>query len=75
MSGKDLYTVFTSIAPIEKSDIVFPVDYQSAVLIRETDRQEAEDLIDFTDAVIGSMEGEGITGIKAGIGREAETAD
>lgn len=75
LSGKDLYTVFTSIAPIEKSDIVFPVDYQSAVLIRETDRQEAEDLIDFTDAVIGSMEGEGITGIKAGIGREAETAD
>lgn len=74
-SGKDLFTLLSQIAPIEKNDVIFPTDYQSAVLIRETDRNEDEELIDFTDAVIGTMEGEGITGIKAGIGREADNAE
>ncbi len=74
-SGKDLYTLLSQIAPVEKNDIVFPTDYQSAVLIRETDCQDTEELTEFTDAVIGTMESEGITGIKAGIGREAENAE
>ncbi len=74
LPGKDLFSILSAIAPVEKKDILFPTDYQSAVLIRETEGQEPEDLIDFTDAVIGSMEGEGITGIKAGIGRDAEDA-
>ena len=75
LSGKDLYTMLSAIAPVEKKDIVFPTDFRTAVLIRETAGQEAEDLIDFTDVVIGSMEGEGLTGIKSGIGRDAENAD
>jgi carbohydrate diacid regulator len=74
-SGKDLYTLLSQIAPVEKNDIVFPMDYQSAILIRETDRKDAEELTEFTDAVIGTMESEGITGIKAGIGREADSAE
>ena len=74
LPGKDLFTILAGIAPVDESDILFPTDYQSAVLIRETEGQEPEDLIDFTDAVIGSMEGEGIPGIKAGIGRDAEDA-
>ena len=74
-SGRDLYTLLSQIAPVEKNDIVFPTDYQSAVLIRETDRKDTNELTEFTDAVIGTMESEGITGIKAGIGREADNAE
>ena len=74
-SGKDLFTSLSQIAPVEQNDILFPTDYQSAVLIRETDQKETEELTEFTDAVIGTMESEGITGIKAGIGREADNAE
>lgn len=74
-SGKDLFSLLSQIAPVEKNDIVFPTDYQSAVLIRETDHAEAEELTEFTEALIGTMESEGITGIKAGIGREADSAE
>ena len=75
ISGKDLFSILSQIAPVEKNDIVFPTDYQSAVLIRETGHTDSEELIEFTDAVIGTMESEGITGIKAGIGREADNAE
>ena len=68
---KDLYSLLSEIAPIEVRDVVFRTDYQTAVLIRETDRQEIQELIEFTEAVIGTMEDEGITGVRAGIGREA----
>lgn len=74
-AGKDLYSLLSQIAPVEKNDIIFPTDYQSAVLIRETEHKDTEELTEFTDAVIGTMESEGITGIKAGIGREAENAE
>ena len=75
ISGKDLFTILSQIAPVEKSDIIFPTDYQSAVLIRENDQREDDELIEFTEAVIGTLESEGITGIKAGIGREADTVE
>ena len=74
-SGRDLYNLLAQIAPVEKNDIIFPTDYQSAVLIRETDHKDTDELTEFTDAVIGTMESEGITGIKAGIGREAGNAE
>ena len=74
-SGRDLYTLLSQIAPVEKNDIVFPTDYQSTVLIRETDRKDTDELTEFTNAVIGTMESEGITGIKAGIGREADNTE
>ena len=75
VSGKDLFAILSQIAPVEKNDIIFPTDYQSAVLIRETDQQDNDELIEFTEAVIGTLESEGISGIKAGIGREADTAE
>ena len=75
ITDKDLFSLLSQIAPVEKNDIIFPTDFQSAVLIRETEHSENEELIEFTDAVIGTMESEGITGIKAGIGREAYKAE
>ena len=69
---KDLYTSFSAIAPIEKEDTVLQTGFDCVVLIRNPDFPDQDEIIDFTDAVIGTMESEGITGIKAGIGRPAD---
>ena len=70
----ELLSVFSAMVPVEKGDIIVPDGYQSVILIREITEHESDDLIEFTDAVIGTMEGEGITGIRAGIGREVSDA-
>lgn len=70
----DLFSILSTIAPLVRNDIILSDGYQSAVMIREISNHETEDLVDFTDAVIGTLEGEGITGIRAGIGREMPDA-
>ena len=65
----DLYTILSSMAPVEKGDVIIPTEYQSAVLIKDPDGQTEEEITEFIEAVIGTMEAEGIDDICAGIGR------
>lgn len=66
---KDLYTLLSDMAPVEAEDILIPADYQSTVLIKDHEIQSEEEIREFTEAVIGTLETEGITDIHAGIGR------
>ena len=66
----DLYTILSAMAPVEKGDVIIPTEYQSAVLIKDPDGQNEEEITEFIEAVIGTMEAEGIDDIRAGIGRE-----
>ena len=68
----DLHSLFSAIVPTEKDDIVIPVEHQSVALVRNLKRQSTEEFAEYTEAVLGTMEVEGISGITAGIGREAE---
>ena len=67
---KDLYSILTSMAPVEAGDTLFPVDYQTAVFIKNAEGQSSEDIAEFIEAVIGTLETEGITDVHAGISRE-----
>ena len=67
----DLYTAIVSMAPIEKGDSVISLDYQTAVFIKDMEGQTSDDMTEFTEAVIGTLETEGILDIRAGIGSES----
>ena len=69
--SSDLYTAFSGIAPSEKGDITVPLDYRTVLFVKDMEKHSYDEMIEFTQAVIDTMEGEGITGICAGIGREA----
>ena len=69
---QDLYTLFTSLAPAEKDDIAVSVDEQTVAVVKCMKNQTEEELAEYTEAVLGTMESEGITGINAGIGRVAD---
>ena len=71
-AGADLWDALSEIAPMDKGDLLIPVDYHSSVLIREMNQQSMEELKEYTEAVVCTMESEGIAGIKAGIGNEAK---
>lgn len=64
----DLFSSFSAIAPIEKDDVIIPIGYQSIALIKNNLPGQTEEFFEYCDAVIGSMEAEGIFEIKAGIG-------
>ena len=68
----DLFTLVSTMAALEQGDILVPMEYRTVALIREQKDQTKEELKDFAEAVIGTMEDEGITGIRAGIGRIAD---
>ena len=72
---KNLTGILSEMAPMEEGDILIPVNYNTSVLIREMDIQSMEELKEYTEAVIGTMESEGIVGIKAGIGNAATGLD
>ena len=69
---KDFLLVFRDIAPLEKKDILIRSGQSDVLLIREIRDTDEEDLADYADALIGTMESEGIPGIKAGIGQPAD---
>ena len=69
---KELVSVIRDIAPLEKSDILIPIDYRTVAFVRDLKMQSTDELKDYSEAVIGTMESEGITGIKAGIGSESD---
>lgn len=66
----DLCSVITSMAPFESGDTVVSADYQTAVYIKDLDNQSIEEMQEFVEAMIGTMETEGIVDIRAGIGCE-----
>lgn len=66
----DLCTVISTMAPLERGDAIVSVDYQTAVYIKDLENQSIEEMQEFIDAMIGTMETEGIVDIRAGIGCE-----
>ena len=67
---RDLYSLISSMAPVEEKDAVVPIDDETAVLIKDLEGQSADDMAEFTEALIGTLETEGIFDVRAGIGRE-----
>ena len=67
---KDLCSLISSMAPFESGDTVISLDYQTAVYIKDLGNQSIEEMQDFADAMIGTMETEGVVDIRAGIGCE-----
>lgn len=68
----DLCSVIASIAPVERGDAIVSMDYQTAVYIKELEHQSLEEMKEFIEAMIGTMESEGIGDIRAGIGCECD---
>ena len=68
---KDFLQVFRDIAPLEKKDILIRTGRSDVLLIRDISNTDEEELTEYADALIGTMESEGIPGIKAGIGQAA----
>ena len=63
-----LHSVFESFVPVEKGDTIISAGFQAVILIKAMQHSSIEELSEYSDAVIGSMETEGISGMKAGIG-------
>lgn len=68
----NLLPVFSGIAPLEKGDVAVPDGRHTVALIRDMKYQTPEELKEYTEAVIGSMESEGFSGIRAGIGMKSD---
>lgn len=64
----DLCTILKSMAPAEDGDLIIPEDYQTAVFIKNPGCQTEDEISEFFEAVIGTMESEGIDDIRVGIG-------
>ena len=67
---KDLYSIVLSMVPAETGDIIIPVDYRTAVFIKNLEGQSTDEMREFVEAAIDTMEAEGIIEIKAAIGKE-----
>ena len=67
--------VFESIVPIVKDDTVIPESCSTIILIKSMKNITVSELIEYSEAVVGSMETEGVSGIKAGIGRVVSDPD
>ncbi len=63
-----LHSIFESFVPVEKGDTIIPAGFQAVILIKAMQHSSIEELSEYSYAVIGSMETEGISGMKAGIG-------
>lgn len=65
--GKDLCSLIGSMAPLESADVLIPADFRTALLIRDPAGQTPDEIREFTEALVGTMETEGIVDICAGI--------
>ena len=72
---RDLLTAIETMTPVEKEDAVIPIDYQTAAYIKDLEGQSAEDMAEFTEAVIGTLETEGVLDIRAGVGCESHSPE
>ena len=68
---KSLCSLLSAMAPVRPEDTPVDVDFLHAALISPQDGEMWDEAAEYAEAVICTLEGEGITGIKAGIGREA----
>ena len=68
-----LLPVFDGIAPLENGDVTVSEGCHTVALIRDMKFQTREELKEYTEAVIGSMESEGFSGIRAGIGMKTDS--
>ena len=66
----DLCSVISSMAPFENGDALISDNFQTAVYIKDIQDQTIEEMQEFVEAMIGTMETEGIIDIRAGIGCE-----
>lgn len=66
--GEDMASLFAGIAPVENNDYIIPVDYHTVALVKDLESQSVSETVEFSRAIIGTMEEEGISGIKAGVG-------
>jgi hypothetical protein len=64
----DFFQIFSGIAPVEEKDKIVRMDFYTVALIKDLQEQTAEELVDFCEAVIETMESEGIDKVKAGVG-------
>lgn len=65
---KDLSSDFSMMVPLEDDDLIVPIDSRNVALIRKAGYSVTDDMKEFAEAVLGTLEGEGIIGISAGIG-------
>ena len=65
---RDLATDFSVMVPLDDDDMIVPIDSRNVALIRKADYSAAEDMKEYAEAVLGTLESEGIIGIIAGIG-------
>ena len=65
-----LFSVFVRTVPVEKDDIIIPVQYDSVALVRDLSSLTKDEVVEYASAVIDTLEEEGIGCIKAGIGRD-----
>lgn len=66
----DLYSLFVSMAPLDKEDVPVSIDFRTVALVKAIQDQTEEDVCEYAAAVIGTFSDEGFQGIHAGIGRE-----
>ena len=65
---RDLCSVISAMAPMEATDVLVPVDYMTVLFVKDPAGQSPDEIREFSEALIGTMEAEGIVGIRAGIG-------
>ena len=64
-----LYDSFASIVPFEQEDVPVSIDRNTVALIKNLEKRTDEEVYEYASAVLETLESEGITGNKIGIGR------
>lgn len=65
---KELASDFSVMVPLDDDDVIVPIDSLNVALVRKADYTGTDDMKEYAEAVLGTLEGEGIIGISAGIG-------
>ncbi len=60
---------FAAMAPLEEGDLAVPLGEDAVALIKDCALQGEEEIAEYAAAVLETMEGEGIPGLRVGIGR------
>lgn len=69
---RELASFLRDIVPLEQEEVIVPVDYRQAALVKDAADLTEEDLIEFASAALFSLEAEGYPGIRAGVGKRFE---
>lgn len=66
----DLNELICDMVPLEAGDLPVPIDRATVALVRKNGHMGTDELKEYAEAVICTMESEGIVGIRTGIGRD-----